>query len=71
MISATTAKGTKVWVDYVPDSAPNRGGYYCQVHLDGVFDDEVDNFVIHADCIKMGSTIKGCIEEYNNGVTEY
>mgnify|MGYP006874802674 CR=1 FL=1 len=46
MITATTTKGTKVNVSLCDDVAPNKGGYYCEVYLDGIDDDPIDNFVI-------------------------
>ena len=72
MITATTAKGTKVIVSLCDDVAPNKGGYYCEVYLDGIDDDPIDNFVISADVLNYEHcTIEGCVDEYINGITEY
>lgn len=73
MISATTAKGTKVNVSLCDDIGENRGGYYCEVYLEGMEDfDPIDNFVIHADdLVYIYCRVEDAVYEYINGVTEY
>lgn len=72
MISATTKRGTKVWVSLCDDIGDNRGGYYCEVYLDGMEDDPIDNFVIHADdLIYYYCRVEDAVYEYINGITEY
>jgi hypothetical protein len=72
MITATTAKGTKVNVSLCDDVAPNKGGYYCEVYLDGIDDDPIDNFVISADdMVYRHCRVEDGVYEYINGVTEY
>ena len=72
MITATTAKGTKVNVSLCDDVAPNKGGYYCEVYLDGIDDDPIDNFVISADdLVYRYCRVEDGVYEYINGITEY
>ena len=72
MITATTAKGTKVNVSLCDDVAPNKGGYYCEVYLDGIDDDPIDNFVISGDdLVYRYCRVEDAVYEYINGITEY
>lgn len=46
MISYRTKKGTKVYLAFVPDVEPNKGGFYVEVYSEN--DKYLDNFVIHS-----------------------
>ena len=48
MITAHTAKYTRVYLDILPDCGENEGGYYVEIYLkpEG---DRYDDFCIHPD----------------------
>lgn len=72
MITATTAKGTKVYVSLCNDVGENKGGYYCEVYLNDDCDNPIDNFVIHADdLVHLYCRVEDAVYEYINGITEY
>lgn len=72
MVSAKTKKGTKVSVSLCDDIGENKGGYYCEVYLDGIDDDPIDNFVIHADQLVCGDkNVEDLVREYVSGIVEY
>ena len=40
------------------NSEPNEGGYYCQVHADEDYGDQIDDFCIHPDELEENDDIK-------------
>ena len=72
MITAKTKKGTKVYISFVKDVEPNKGGYYCEISR-YYCGSTYDNFCIHpedCDCnneAEVGNFAKNyvsTIEEY-------
>jgi hypothetical protein len=47
MIKVTTKNGLDLYISLCDDVDPNKGGYYCEVYLDGYNYFDIDNFVIH------------------------
>ena len=43
---SSNSKKKKVFVSFLPDTEPNKGGYYCQVYADSEMEFELDNFTI-------------------------
>lgn len=72
MITATTGKGTKVWVHAIEDVDPNKGGYYCEIYLNPN-EDRYDDFCIHReDCdLTNDIDVREFIEEYVSQIVEY
>lgn len=48
MTRATTKKGTKVWLSFVPDCEYNTGGWYVEIYRNQ-YGDRYDDFCIHTD----------------------
>ena len=66
-----TAKGTKVEVTFCDDINENKGGYYCEIYLNGIDDDPFDNFVIHKEDLTNGVSKKELAKKYVSSITEY
>lgn len=57
----------EVWVSTTEDCGDNIGGYYCQVYDDKYYENEIDNFCIHADELEQNPDIDYWIRENCNG----
>lgn len=64
MISGITRNGVKLYVSFVEDVFPNKGGYYCEIYLDDGGCNEVDNFVIHSFELVNGKTPEEIAKTY-------
>ena len=72
MIEARTAKGTMVWVSYIPDCGSNVGGFYVEIYLDE-YGDRYDDFCIHpedCDCADWDA-VERFAREYVSRIEDY
>lgn len=47
-------KGQRVYVTYISDVEPNKGGYYCETYTNDDFGQKIDDFCIHLDDLPSG-----------------
>lgn len=52
------------YVTYIEDCGENTGGYYCIVYKDETLEEELDNFCIDKDCIKINPDVEYWIKKY-------
>jgi hypothetical protein len=58
-------KGQRVYVTYIEDCEPNKGGYYCETYTDDFCGHKIDDFCIHVgDCELTEKGIKEYIKNY-------
>lgn len=73
VVDAKTKKGTPVFVHYIDDVEPNKGGLYCMVSLEPQLDVIYDDFCIHpsdTDC-NDDSKVESYIRDFISLIDEY
>lgn len=70
-VFAKTALGTEVEVAIMTDCGSNKGGYYCEIYLNGIDDDPYDYFVIHKEDLTKGESEEKLAKKYVSSITEY
>lgn len=72
MTSATTARGTKVRLEFVPDVEPNEGGYYVEVYHEDK-EDRFDDFCVHPDDCDCDDdkTVERFAQQHVASITDY
>ena len=70
-VKCKTAKGTKVEVAIMDDCGENKGGYYCEIYLNGIDDDAYDYFVIHKEDLTNGVSEEELAKKYVSSITDY
>lgn len=57
--------GHRVYVTYIEDCEPNKGGYYCETYTDDFCGRKIDDFCIHeGDCELTEKGIREYIKNY-------
>ena len=61
----TDKQGQRVYVTFIPDVEPNKGGFYCETYTDDRCDRKIDDFCIHeGDCELTDKGIREYITNY-------
>lgn len=70
-VFAKTALGTEVEVAIMTDCGSNKGGFYCEIYLNGIDDDPYDYFVIHKEDLRKGKSEEELAKKYVSSITDY
>jgi len=52
LLAVNVTPRKRVYVDFTPDTHPNKGGYFCEVYLDPDKEFKYDEFTIQANLLR-------------------